>query len=72
VTYRKHFDEILHFAVVRVDTGDDAFEIGEAFHKAGKSLLECCVVNQFLNCVKPTTKDSKHAANNQGECSTDC
>lgn len=52
IAYRKHLDEVLHFTVFRVYAGDNAFKIGQAFHQFSKLLLECLMVNQFLNSVE--------------------
>lgn len=52
-TYSQHFQEVLHFAVLRVNAGNDTLEVRKAFCDLRELCFECCVVEEILNSVEP-------------------
>ena len=52
MTYGQYFQEILHATVLRVNTGDDTFQVREAFCYLKEVRLESWVVHEILHGIQ--------------------
>lgn len=52
-TYSQDFQEVLHFAVLCVDTRDNTLEVRKAFRDLRELSFECRMVEEILDSVEP-------------------